>query len=220
MAPGVIVLSFFPNTYSSIYFLIRVWAYSVFYGIGMRYKLDAKLELTSKNYVIISNHTSVMDVMLMIILHKHHPLTFVGKKELVKIPLFGTAYKRICVMVDRKSARSKARVYELSVQKIHEGRSMVIFPEGGVTEAEDTLLLPFKDGAFTIAQKAEVPLVAYTFIGMKEAFPFEFWKGGPRTIDVYREKIWSEEELTGASSREISKEAYDLILSRIKKAQA
>jgi 1-acyl-sn-glycerol-3-phosphate acyltransferase len=30
---------------------------------------------------------------------------------LVKIPIFGTIYKRICVMVDRSSAKSRADVY-------------------------------------------------------------------------------------------------------------
>ncbi len=215
LAPFIIVLSYFQNTYSFIYKLLRIWAFGVFYGIGMRYHLHSIQGLGKGNYMIISNHTSLLDVMLMFILHPKHPLSFVAKKELEKIPLFGIAYRRVCVLVDRNSLKSRAQVYALSEEKMRMGRSMVIFPEGGVTERKEQILKPFKDGAFVVAQKAKAPIVAYTFIGLKEAFPFQFWKGGPRKIEVYREKIWPKEEVEKKAVKELSKESETLIIKRL-----
>ena len=39
------------------------------------------------SYMLVANHTSMLDIMLMLHLSKN-PFVFVGKKELVKIPLF------------------------------------------------------------------------------------------------------------------------------------
>jgi len=109
----VYVLSINKKNYKYAYFFVRLWCFGVFYGMGFRYSLirDTKEKIDkNKQYVIISNHTSIIDIMLPCILLPHHPLCFVGKKELVKIPIFGTIYKRISVMVDRGSARSRADV--------------------------------------------------------------------------------------------------------------
>ena len=46
-------------------------------------KMDKKIEKDGK-YVIISNHTSMVDVFLPCIMHPEHPLSYVGKKELEK----------------------------------------------------------------------------------------------------------------------------------------
>ena len=116
----VYLLSIRQKDYKACYFFIRLWAIGMFYGMGFRYKLISKTsKKIDKNqaYVIISNHTSIMDVMLPCILFPNHPLCYVGKKELVKIPIFGTVYKRVCVMVDRSSARSRADVYRRCAER-------------------------------------------------------------------------------------------------------
>ncbi|WP_442905761.1 lysophospholipid acyltransferase family protein, partial [Kaistella sp.] len=142
-------------------------------------------------YVFISNHTSIMDVMLPCILMPHHPLCYVGKKELVKIPIFGIIYKRICVMVDRSSAKSRADVYRRCAERMEEGDSIVIFPEGGVPDDTSVILDSFKDGAFTLASKHQSPLLVFTFVGLKEMFPFDASKGYPGKLKVYLADIMS-----------------------------
>lgn len=57
---------------------------------------------------------------------------FCRKKELVKIPIFGTIYKRVCVMVDRKSMKSRTDVYRRCAERMNDGQNIVIYPEGGV----------------------------------------------------------------------------------------
>lgn len=184
----VYILSFSKKHYKYAYKFIRIWCYGMFYGMGMRYELinltDKKID-KNRQYVVISNHTSIMDIMLPCILFPNHPLCYVGKKELVRIPIFGTIYKRICVMVDRSSARSRADVYRRCAEKMEEGNSIVIFPEGGVPDDTSIMLDDFKDGAFILSSKHQSPIAVFTFVGLKEMFPFDNSKGYPGKVKVY-----------------------------------
>lgn len=184
----VLLLSIRKEHYKYAYKFIRIWCFGMFYGMGFRYELinltDKKID-KNRQYVFVSNHTSIMDVMLPCILMPNHPLCYVGKKELVKIPIFGTIYKRICVMVDRSSARSRADVYRRCAERMDEGQSIVIFPEGGVPDDKSVILDDFKDGAFILATKYHSPLAVFTFVGLKEMFPFDNSKGFPGKVKVY-----------------------------------
>lgn len=192
----VLLLSIRKEHYPYAYKMIRIWCFGMFYGMGFRYTLTALTEKKidpKTQYVFIANHTSIMDVMLPCILMPHHPLCYVGKKELVKIPVFGTIYKRICVMVDRKSARSRAEVYRRCSERMEEGQSIVIFPEGGVPDNPHVILDSFKDGAFVLAHKHHSPILVYTFVGLKEMFPFDASKGRPGRIKIFFNDILAPE---------------------------
>ena len=184
----VLLLSINKKHYKYAYKFIRMWSYGIFYGMGLRYELtnltDKKIDKNCQ-YVVISNHTSIMDIMLPCILFPNHPLCFVGKKELEKIPIFGTIYRRVCVMVDRSSARSRADVYRRCAEKMEEGNSIVIFPEGGVPDDTSIILDDFKDGAFILSSKHNSPIAVFTIIGLKEIFPFDHSQGHPGKVQVY-----------------------------------
>lgn len=212
----VLLFSLRKKDYPVAYFFIRLWCFGMFYGMGFRYEL---IKLTQKNidrkkqYVFISNHTSIMDVMLPCILMPHHPLCYVGKKELVKIPIFGIIYKRICVMVDRSSPRSRADVYRRCEERMEEGQSIIIFPEGGVPDDTTVILDQFKDGAFILATKHQSSLLVYTFSGLKEMFPFNYSKGHPGKVKVYFTDILEPNQSVG----ELKKEAHEKIENILKK---
>ena len=212
MGIPVLILSIRKEHYKYAYKFIRFWAIGMFYGMGFRYDLkkltDKKIDKNTQ-YVFIANHTSIMDIMLPCILMPDHPLCYVGKKELVKIPIFGTIYKRICVMVDRSSAKSRADVYRRCAERMEEGQSIVIFPEGGVPDDESIVLDEFKDGAFILASKYRVPIVVFTFVGLKEMFPFDYSRGFPGKVQVYFNDILgsdhSVKDLKSLSHAEIKK---------------
>lgn len=188
----VLLLSIRQEHYKYAYIFIRLWCFGMFYGMGFRYELTRLTDKkTDKNmqYVFISNHSSLMDVMLPCILMPHHPLCYVGKKEIAKIPIFGTIYKRICVMVDRSSAKSRADVYRRCAERMEEGQSIVLFPEGGVPDDTSVILDKFKDGAFILASKHKSPLVVFTFVGLKKMFPFDSSKGHPGKVRIYLNDI-------------------------------
>lgn len=184
----VILLSIKESHFKYAYIFIRIWCLILFYGMGFRYELiretDKKIE-KDRHYVFISNHTSIIDIMLMVVLHPHHPVCFIGKAELAKIPIFNIIYKRICILVDRKNPKSRAEVYVKAAEKMNHGQNIVIFPEGGVPDDTSVLLDTFKDGAFILSTKHNFPVAVYTFIGNKEMFPFDAGKGFPGKSRVY-----------------------------------
>ena len=183
----VYMLSFRKEDYKYAYKFVRIWCFGMFYGMGFRYEMikqtDKKFD-RKKQYVIIANHTSIIDIFIPVILFPDHPICFVGKKELVKIPIFGTIYKRICVMVDRNSIKSRADVYRRCAERMEEGDSIVIFPEGGVPDDSNVVLDQFKDGAFILSKDHLSPMAVFTFIGLKKMFPFDNRKGYPGKIKI------------------------------------
>jgi len=118
------------------------------------------------------------DIMLMLAVSRN-PFVFVGKKELVKIPIFGFFYKRTCILVDRSSSKSRFEVFKRAQMRLNQGLSICIFPEGGVPEDLSILLDEFKDGAFRLAIEHQIPIVPMTFPDNKKRFSFKFFSGYP-----------------------------------------
>lgn len=133
-----------------------------------------------KSYMLVANHTSMLDIMLMLRVSKN-PFVFVGKKELVRIPVFGFFYKRVCIMVDREDVKSRTGVYLRAKRRLDQGLSVCIFPEGGVPD-ETVLLDTFKDGAFRMAIAHKIPIVPIVLYDNKKRFPFTFFSGNPGPI--------------------------------------
>ena len=80
----------------------------------------------NQQYMFVANHTSYIDPFVMLRVFKK-PFVFVGKKELVKIPLFGYIYKRAAIMVDRSSSKSRYGVYGRAESILDKGYSVCIF---------------------------------------------------------------------------------------------
>lgn len=191
---------------------IRLWAILIFYGSGFRLKVERYEKLDpNQPYIFIANHTSIMDIMVMGVLHKHHPIVFVGKEELAKLPIFGFIYRKICITVDRSNEKSRMRVFKLARGKIQMGRSIVIFPEGGIPEDRSIILAPLKDGAISIAITTDVPIVVYSFKGLKEMFPWSWTEGYPGTVRVKMLDIIPTKELTLRDKDKVKELCYQLI---------
>ena len=183
--PLLIVLSLSERTYPQVFWLARnVWANTILIGMGCLPKISAYQEiLPGKSYMFIANHTSMLDIML-ILRCTRNPFVFVGKKELVRIPIFGFFYKRLCIMVDRDSHRSRTGVYIRAQKRLSTGLSIGIFPEGGVPE-ESITLDAFKDGAFNLAISHQIPIVPMVFLDCKRRFPFSIDRGGPGRLRAF-----------------------------------
>lgn len=189
---------------------MRLWCVCMFYGMGFRYQIfkQTKKEINpNEQYIIIANHTSVIDVLLPCILHPNHFLCFVGKKELEKIPIFGTIFKRICVSVDRSDKDSRAKVYALCAERIKQGKSIMLFPEGGVPDDTSIVLDEFRNGAFSMAVEHQIKIAVYTFIGLKEMFPFDNKKGYPGKVKVFFNDILEPTQ----TMEEMKKTAWDMM---------
>src|SRR6056300_394616 len=113
MVPFLLVLTSKEEYYPTFWKMVRLWAKVLIYGMGFCLKIQADEVLDrNKSYMFCPNHASLMDPFMLIALSKN-PIVFVGKQEFVKIPIFGFFYKRVVIMVDRSSPKSRKRVYEM-----------------------------------------------------------------------------------------------------------
>lgn len=167
------------KTYPFFFKIARLWAKMILIGMGFHYKISGDTVFEEgKSYMLVANHTSMTDIMLMLVLVKNHPFVFVGKKELAQIPIFGFIYKRVCILVDRGSSKSRYQVFERAQKRIQQGLSICIFPEGGVPD-EHIVLDEFKDGAFRIAIEHQLPIIPMVFFDNKKRFSYTFFSGSP-----------------------------------------
>lgn len=206
------------KTYPQFFVLARFWARIILYGMGFYYKVDKEYELEEgKSYMFVANHTSMMDVMLMLLLVEKHPFVFVGKKELAKLPIFGFFYKRTCILVDRNSSKSRFEVFERAQKRINQGLSICIFPEGGVPEDESIVLDTFKDGAFRIAIEHQLPILPMTFGDVKERFSFTFFSGSPGRMRIKIHKPFDTVGKTLEDKKELKDAIRGVILEQLLK---
>lgn len=183
-SPLLILLSISERTYPQFFWLARnIWARMILYGMGCIPKITWEENLErGKSYVLVANHTSMIDIMLMLWVSKN-PFVFIGKKELMNIPVFGFFYKRVCILVDRGDSKSRMAVYRKAQRRLNQGLSICIFPEGGVP-SEEVVLDTFKDGAFKMAIAHKIPIVPMVFYDNKKRFSYTIYSGGPGILRV------------------------------------
>ena len=200
--------------YPYFFKLARFWAKFILMGMGFNVKIVAhQVPEKDKSYMFIANHTSMVDIMLMLVSVKN-PFVFVGKKELAKIPLFGFFYKRTCILVDRSSAKSRQAVFLRAQRLLKSGLSICIFPEGGVPD-EHIVLDTFKDGAFRLAINHQIPIVPIIFLDNKKRFSYTFFSGGPGKMRVKIYEFLETKNLTIADTKMLNEKAREIILKEL-----
>jgi 1-acyl-sn-glycerol-3-phosphate acyltransferase len=219
---AVPILLFFPlllvfasreRWYPQFFWMARnLWAKPILYGMFCWPIVSYEERLVNgSSYMLVANHTSMLDIMLMLVVSRN-PFVFVGKKELVKIPLFGFFYKRVCIMVDREDTQSRIGVYRRAQKRLQQGSSICIFPEGGVPE-EHILLDNFKDGAFKMAISHKIPVVPITFYDNKKRFSFTFFSGAPGKCRAKVHSFVETKSLTSVDTVSLRKSVRETILN-------
>ena len=124
---------------------------------GVRLDVHGAEHLAVRPAVFLFNHQSQLDVLILAKLLRGG-FTGVAKKELANSPGFGLMFRLADVaFVDRQDNVQARKALEPAVQKLRDGISLVIAPEG--TRSATPALGPFKKGAFHVAMQAGVPIV-------------------------------------------------------------
>jgi 1-acyl-sn-glycerol-3-phosphate acyltransferase len=159
--PFFLIPIFFPNQFRLTGILNRVWARLLFIFIGVPFKVELRGKLDrKKKYIFSSNHFSYLDIPALGLVP--HNTIFVGKTGIENIPLFGYMYGKLHITVDRSKLKSRYTSLKRSLEAIDEGKSLVIFPEGGIITLKDPVMGRFKDGAFRIAIEKQIAIVPVT----------------------------------------------------------
>lgn len=133
--------------------------------------------------IFAANHQSWYDVFaLAVAIPKRY--RFVGKRELARIPLFGTAWKAAGhISIDRRDRAAAIRSLERAGRLVRrDNSSIIVFPEG--TRSRDGRLLPFKKGAVMLALCTGIELVPVAISGTRAILPKGAWRVRPGPIIV------------------------------------
>lgn len=109
--------------------------------------------------ILAGNHLSDFDAYLFFLSTKR-PVHFIAKKELLD-GKFGWFFKIMhLIPVDRKKHNPEAKKYVLDL--LAQNKVIGIFPEG--TYHKKDLLLPFKPGVISFAEKSGAPIIPFAII--------------------------------------------------------
>ncbi|HEX7017076.1 MAG TPA: lysophospholipid acyltransferase family protein [Cyclobacteriaceae bacterium] len=159
--PWLCIPMIFPRAHALIGILNRWWARALFALVGIPWKIEYRFTPErGKQYVFCPNHFSYLDVPT-VGLNTCNTI-FVGKSEMRRVPLFGWMYSRLHITVNRARLKSRYESLIRAAKAIDEGKSLTIFPEGGIVSNDPPRLARFKDGAFRLAIEKQIPVVPVT----------------------------------------------------------
>lgn len=123
--------------------------------------LDAFSFKEGTPYIFMSNHVSLMDILLANFVSPPS-LRFLAKKELSYYPLLGSAMQAgEYIFIDRKNLTQAKTDLERAKTKLQSGIKLWIFPEG--TRSRSGKLLPFKKGGFHLAIEMKATIIPVGF---------------------------------------------------------
>jgi 1-acyl-sn-glycerol-3-phosphate acyltransferase len=122
--------------------------------------------LPGTTYVMVPNHQSGADIILLFRLDTH--FKWIAKRSLFNFPFIGwNMWLNGYIPLVRGSSGSMRRMLIRASRNLQEGNSLMIFPEG--TRSRDGNLQPFKTGAFQLAITNRVPVLPVVISGTSQA---------------------------------------------------
>ena len=168
--------------------------------------------------LFVSNHRSNFDPIVTWYALKKWKIAFISKPSNFKIPFFGRIIRKCCFMpIDRENPRKAIPTINRAAKLLRKQEvSVGIYPEG--TRSKNGQLLPFHNGVFKIAQKAEAPIVVLCMTGTEKVSkrtPF-------RRTDVYVDvlEVFSAQGIKETKTEMIGTAVRHLIATNIEKRDA
>ena len=166
-----------------------------------------------ETYVIVSNHQSLVDILVAFTLHAH--FKWVSKAELFNIPLIGwnMSLNRY-IKLQRGNSKSIKKMYRACEKHLNEGSSVYLFPEG--TRSESGEMRNFKEGAFVLAKRLNRPVLPLVISGSMTAVPKNSLNFHGRTdIDLIVLDPIQPEDFGDGTARELADRVQSLIQDQL-----
>ena len=192
--------------------IARTFFSLIFIPMKIRYEKGVDLK---KQYVIIANHFSFIDIPALAALNI--PFKFIGKMQVNNIPVLGYIFKNLHIMVDRDSKESRKQTYIDSFNSIDQGYSIGIFPEGGIKTEKVPTMAPFKNGAFAMALEKKIPILPVSLLGAYKIMKGSFFINWSPCEIVCHKPIYTD----GYSSKDVDafkEKCYNILQSELDKS--
>jgi len=148
-----------PSRYKNMSRLRRVWGFlsSALVGFFFRFKYEHPIDWR-KTYIVCANHTSNLDIAAMSVLVNGY-CSFMGKEELKDGLVTGLFFRSVDIPVNRESKMSSYRAFKMAAERLQNGVTLIIFPEGGIADDYPPKLQQFKNGPFKLAIDLKIPII-------------------------------------------------------------
>ena len=132
-------------------------------------------------WLLVCNHRSNHDPLVTLWVLRNHKFAFILKPSLASALMVGPFVRKAgCLPIDRENDREALKTILTAAKRIKAGElSYCIYPEG--TRSGSTELLPFRNGAFKLGQRAQSPIVVAAIRGTERVSRNFPW----RATDVY-----------------------------------
>lgn len=165
-----IVGCFLGNGHFWGYYPGKCWSWFIIRILFLPIKVEGREHLQrGQSYVFAANHQGAFDI-FMIYGFLGRNFKWMMKQSLRKIPLVGKACEAAHhIFVDKRSAAKIKKSIDQARQTLHNGMSLVIFPEGARTFTGHMGV--FRRGAFMLADELQLPIVPVTINGSFDVMP-------------------------------------------------
>jgi len=204
---------------------IRLWFEKILIIVGIKTKIIGKIK--KGNYLIISNHSSWLDI---IILGSTFKTTFLSKIEVSKWPIIGRITTAVDMLFIDRGAKNAASLAVNGISKfILHDRNVTIFPEG--TSSGGKKLLKFKPRLFASIIDTNSPvqcvIIKYPYKNKNIHPSVPFTRKDSLFLNIlkvlFQNNITAEVticeliDVNGKDRRSIANECYDIVKNNLEK---
>lgn len=190
--------------------LMKIWTKAVLFIYGIKVNIYGQENIDAgKGKIYISNHASYLDIFVQLA-YLPDNVRMIYKKEINKVPLLGWAM--MCagfVALDRDRVRDAMKSLDKAAERVRNGLSVVIYPEG--TRTSDGNVGEFKRGMFFLADKSKADIIPVSLSGTFKLMPGGSSKVKPGTVDMVIDK-----PVKYRKDKELLNEIRDIVIKNIK----
>lgn len=157
VAITVVLMYIFKNHTHKV---IKAWMIFQIYVLGIKLETEGKLDESCD--MILLNHQSLLDIIVMEYIHSRD-LAWVAKKEITDLFFFGHIIKAPrMISIDRENKAGIMHLFKEARDRLDKGRPIAMFPEG--TRSNGKSMLSFRPGAKMLANRFKLrvqPIVLF-----------------------------------------------------------
>ena len=191
-------------------FMINLAAAIGCWGGRLRLHITGKNLLPNDRRILyVGNHVSNFDPIITLRVFPKAKLAYISKASNFNIPWFGRFIRKCCFMdIDRENPRNAIVTINRAAELLKQQEvSIGVYPEG--TRSKTAELLPFHNGVFKIAQKANVDIAVISLVGTEKIHTNFPWRKTDIYVDVL--EIIPAEQIKGVKTEVIGKRVEALL---------
>ena len=160
--------------------------------------------------LFVGNHRSNFDPIIQWMVLKQWDVAFISKEENFNILIFGRIIRKCCFLaIDREHPRKALETLNKASELIKTGEvSIGVYPEG--TRSKSGGLLPFHDGVFRIAQKADVPIAVMSMRDTEQIHKNIFRRHSDVYLDIVQ--VIPADDVKNGTTHTLSNEIRELLI--------